>query len=103
MILYGELGCSRVDPLVAFYRVVADHELVRADKDEENSSRRAGSGSEIRTGCTAVTYIGCSKRNDARGDCPHFSHSLDYFRVSVSWADYFRSTLATKFTGPQFA
>jgi hypothetical protein len=33
--VYGELECSRVDTVVAFYRVVADHELVRVDKDEE--------------------------------------------------------------------
>jgi hypothetical protein len=47
--------------------------------------------------------LGVKKRNETREDCQHFSHSLDYFRESVSWADYFGSTLATKFTGSQFA
>jgi len=70
---------------------------------KKNGSRRADAGSENGTGYTAVTHTGCSKRNEISGDFLHFSHSLDYFRVSVSWADYFRSTLATKFTGPQFA
>ena len=35
MIVYDELGCSRVDPVVAFYRVVADHEIVRVDKTKK--------------------------------------------------------------------
>jgi hypothetical protein len=43
------------------------------------------------------------KGNETSEDCPHFSHSLDSFRIFVSWADYFRSTLATKFTGSHFA
>ena len=42
----------------------------------------------------------CSKRKETHGDCPHFSHMLVYFRVSVSWVNYFIVTVATKFSGP---
>jgi len=33
----------------------------------------------------------------------HTSHTRWIISGSVSWADYFRSTLATTFTGSQFA